>query len=76
MAEKRPVGRPKGIPKAPHSGRQKGSGKGRTRNLNISFRVSEEEKEYIYKVLDAKGGGRTEALLEIFKECEKNNIKK
>jgi hypothetical protein len=40
---------------------------GRERNKNISFRVTQEEKELIYKKLDEIGGNRTEALLKMIK---------
>ena len=40
---------------------------GRERNKNISFRITQEEKELIYKKLDEIGGNRTEALLKMIK---------
>lgn len=40
---------------------------GRERDKNISFRVTEKEKELIYKKLDEIGGNRTEALLKMIK---------
>lgn len=43
---------------------------GRERDKNISFRVTEEEKEKIYKILDEIGGTRTDALLKLL-ECKK-----
>ncbi len=70
--KKKKVGRPVGIPKFSLSGRKKGSGQGRKRDKNISFRVSEEEKEYIYNILDRAGTDRTGAIISIFKEFEKN----
>ena len=51
-------------------GVRKGAGRkatGRERNKNISFRVTQEEKELIYKKLDEIGGNRTEALLKMIK---------
>ena len=41
---------------------------GRERNKNISFRVTQEEKELIYKVLDEVGGNRTAALIKKLKK--------
>ena len=41
---------------------------GRTRDKNISFRVTEEEKELIYRVLDEVGGNRTDALIKKLKK--------
>ena len=54
------------------AGRKKGTGVGRIRNINISFRVSPEEKEYIYNVLNEEKIGRTEALIQIFEYYKKN----
>ena len=41
---------------------------GRERNKNISFRVTEKEKELIYKILDEVGGNRTDALIKKLKK--------
>ena len=41
---------------------------GRERNKNISFRVTQEEKELIYKILDEVGGNRTDALIKKLKK--------
>ena len=41
---------------------------GRERNNNISFRVTEKEKELIYKILDEVGGNRTDALIKKLKK--------
>ena len=41
---------------------------GRERDKNISFRVTQEEKEFIYKVLDEVGGNRTDALIKKLKK--------
>ncbi len=54
-------------------GIRKGAGRkptGRERNKNISFRVTEKEKEEIYNALDKIGKTRTEALLKIIEEYE------
>lgn len=41
---------------------------GRERDKNISFRVTQEEKELIYRVLDKVGGNRTDALIKKLKK--------
>lgn len=38
---------------------------GLKRNKNISFKVTEEEREKIYDILDKIGGTRTDALLKL-----------
>ena len=51
-------------------GRRKGAGRkptGRERNKTISFKVTDEEREKIYKILDFKEKGRVEALLDIMR---------
>lgn len=51
-------------------GIRKGAGRkptGRERNKTISFKVTDEERELIYKKLDEIGGNRTEALLKMIK---------
>lgn len=45
---------------------------GLKRNKNISFKVTEEEKERIYDILDKIGGTRTEALLLILRKYSEN----
>ena len=45
---------------------------GLKRNKNISFKVTEEEKEKIYDILDKIGGTRTEALLLILRKYSEN----
>lgn len=44
---------------------------GLKRNKNISFKVTEEEREMIYKILDNLNETRTEALLKILQEYHK-----
>nr|DAX27899.1 MAG TPA: NikA, BACTERIAL CONJUGATION, RELAXASE, DNA [Caudoviricetes sp.] len=41
---------------------------GRTRDKNISFRVTEEEKQLIYRILEEIGGNRTDALIKKLKK--------
>lgn len=41
---------------------------GRERDKNISFRVTQSEKELIYRVLDEVGGNRTDALIKKLKK--------
>ena len=41
---------------------------GRTRDKNISFRVTEEEKQLIYQILEEVGGNRTDALIKKLKK--------
>ncbi|MBF4807011.1 MAG: hypothetical protein HXM47_10535, partial [Pseudoleptotrichia goodfellowii] len=53
---------------------RKGAGRkstGRERDKTISFKVTEDEREYIYKVLDKIGGKRTESILKLLKKYEK-----
>ena len=38
---------------------------GRKRDKTISFKVTDEEREMIYKILDNIGGTRTDALLKL-----------
>lgn len=44
---------------------------GLKRNKNISFKVTEEEREMIYKILDNLNETRTGALLKILQEYHK-----
>lgn len=62
------MGVKKGTPKPIGSGRK---ATGRERDKNISFRVTESEKEYIYKVLDELEMTRTDAIIEIMKYYKK-----
>lgn len=55
-------------------GIRKGAGRkptGRERDKTISFKVTEDEREYIYKVLNKIGGKRTESILKLLKKYEK-----
>ena len=73
MEKKRPVGRPKGIPKAENSGRQKGSGEKTKRFL--TYRVSPEENKKLNYILDTYikkyNLRKNEALKKIFFEIAK-----
>ena len=64
MTDKKPRGVKKGETPRWKVGRKS---TGRERNKNISFRVTQEEKELIYKKLNKIGGNRTEALLKMIK---------
>lgn len=70
MEKKRKVGRPVGIPRAESAGRK---ATGRTRYKTFNFKVTEEEKEKIFKILNLTGLKRTDGILEIFKEYEKKH---
>lgn len=55
-------------------GIRKGAGRkptGRERNKTISFKVTDEERELIYKILDNLNETRTGALLKILQEYHK-----
>ena len=69
MEKKRRVGRPVGIPRAESAGRKATA---RVRNKTFNFKVTEEEKEKIFKILTLTGLKRTDGLLKIFEEYEKN----
>lgn len=64
-------GAKKGRPKPEGSGRK---ATGRVRDKNISFRVSEEEKQFIYDTLDKLEKDRTTAIIEIFEYYNKNKL--
>ena len=44
---------------------------GRVRNLSITFKVSQEEKDYIEKILKSGNKSKVETLLEKLKKLEK-----
>ena len=75
MEEKKKRGRPLGIPRAETAGRK---ATGRIRNKTFNFKVTEEEKEKIFEILDLTGLKRTDGLIKILEEYEKNlhNCKK
>lgn len=43
---------------------------GRERDKTISFKVTEKEREYMYKVLDKIGDTRTDSFLKLLKKYE------
>ena len=54
-------------------GIRKGAGRkptGRERNKTISFKVTEKERQYMYKVLDKIGDTRTDSFLKLLKKYE------
>lgn len=57
MEEKKKRGRPVGIPRAETAGRK---ATGRIRNKTFNFKVTEEEKEKIFEILDLTGLKRTD----------------
>ena len=63
--EKKPRGVQKGETPSWNVGRK---ATGLKRNKSISFRVTEKEREFIYKKLDKIGGKRIEALLKILEK--------
>lgn len=69
MEKKRKVGRPVGIPRAESAGRK---ATGRVRNKTFNFKVTEEEKKKIFEILTLTGLKRTDGLLKILEEYEKN----
>lgn len=69
MEEKKKRGRPVGIPRAETAGRK---ATGRIRNKTFNFKVTEEEKDRIFKILDLTGMNRADGLLKILEEYEKN----
>ena len=69
MEEKKKRGRPAGIPRAETAGRKA------TRNKTFNFKVTEEEKDRIFRILDLTGMNRSDGLLKILEEYEKNLYK-